>query len=365
MRIYALGAKEISRLVARQANELPGRIEHGLDAVFTEILRVANEFVPSESGSIMLRVPESEGELVFIASFGLASSDLPGTRLPPGRGIAGKVLQTGRAVIRNDPSQDSAFYAEIDRQTSYRTRSILCVPITLHEDVCGVLSLLNRETGEFEPRDLDLLQVFSGYISTSIRNALDAQWHRELSRQDHLTGLYNDRYLFERLLRELERSEREGTHLGLLFLDLDQFKGVVDSHGHLVGSRIIREVGQLLSGCVDDPHAVLARYGGDEYVIMVPGADLEAMECLGEKIRTRVAEGVFLVESDAEGRPPVSLKGVLTASIGVASYLECQLKGETIEARRHGFIRVADEAMYAAKRAGKNQVMAACRLVSS
>jgi len=335
------------------------RHEPQLQDVFESILWAANQYVPSECGSICLGgFPDAPDELVFVASFGQSADLIPGTRLRVGQGITGKVYMALRPQLRNDVSRDSNFYSGVDQRTQFVTRSILSVPIVFEGEGCGVLSLINRRGKRgFRRHDLRLMEIFCGYLSTSIRNAVDSALHRELALRDYLSGLRNDRFFYKQLLLEIEGCERYGGELSLIFLDLDHFKGVVDQHGHLVGSQVLAEVGQLLARTVHHPGATLARYGGDEYVVVLPGADLEMARTIAENIRQTIGQGVFLTEAGAEGCPVLNLQGIFTASLGVASYRDSHLeKVETLEARRQALIRLADEAMYEAKRQGKNCV---------
>ncbi|MBX3166190.1 MAG: sensor domain-containing diguanylate cyclase [Candidatus Eremiobacteraeota bacterium] len=335
------------------------RAEPLLHEVFESILWAANQYVPSECGSICLSgFPDAPDELVFVASFGESSGLIPGTRLKMGQGITGKVYETGKAQLRNDVSRDRNFYAGVDERTQFVTRSILSVPIVFDGEECGVLSLVNRRGKRgFRRHDLRLMQIFCGYLSTSIRNSVDSAFHREMALRDDLSGLRNDRYFYKQLLSDLEGCDRYGGDLSLIFMDLDHFKSVVDEHGHLVGSQVLAEVGHLLAETVEHPGCTLARYGGDEYVVVLPGADPPKAQAVAEKIRLAVLNGVFLTEPGAEGRPALHLKGRFSASIGVASYRDSQLEDyDDLAVRRQQLIRIADEAMYRAKRRGKNQV---------
>lgn len=335
------------------------RAEPLLHEVFESILWAANQYVPSECGSICLSgFPDAPEELVFVASFGDGAGLIPGTRLKMGQGITGKVYNTGKAQLRNDVSRDRNFYAGVDERTQFVTRSILSVPIVFDGEECGVLSLINRRGKRgFRRHDLRLMEIFCGYLSTSIRNSVDSAFHREMALRDYLSGLRNDRYFYRQLLADLEGAERYGGDLSLIFMDLDHFKAVVDEHGHLVGSQVLAEVGHLLAETVDHQGCTLARYGGDEYVAVLPGADAARAMEIAEAIRLAILNGVFLTEPGAEGRPALHLKGRFSASIGVASYRECTFQEESsLAVRRQLLIRIADEAMYSAKRQGKNQV---------
>lgn len=360
--VATLSPAVLSTWVEQRFHGHHNRRDPQLHEVFESILWAANQYVPSECGSICLGgFPNAPDELVFVASFGDGADQIPGTRLRIGQGITGRVYKTRRPQLRNDVSRDRNFYAGVDQRTQYVTRSILSVPIVFEGEGCGVLSLINRRGKRgFRRHDLRLMEIFCGYLSTSIRNAVDSSFHRELSLRDYLSGLRNDRFFYKHLLSELEGCERYGGDLSLIFLDLDHFKTVVDTHGHLVGSQVLAEMGGLLSRTVDHPGCTLARYGGDEYVVVLPGADAQRALAVAEEIRKAVADGVFLTEPGIDGRPPLNLKGHFTASVGVASYRDCQFSDAgpevDLEARRQQFIRIADEAMYLAKHRGKNQV---------
>ena len=149
------------------------------------------------------------------------------------------------------------------------------MPVLVGESICGVLELTNRRSGSpYSARDNELLRIFAAYMSSSIQNALDALRARALARLDHLTGLFNSRYFHVRLQDEIAHADHNGTDLSLLFIDLDYFKAVNDHFGHVAGSWTLREVARLLSENAP-PATVLARYGGDEFVAILPGADLQ------------------------------------------------------------------------------------------
>lgn len=159
--------------------------------------------------------------------------------------------------------------------------------------------------------------------------------------QDEVTGLYNYRYLDVALNSELRRLQRFHSPFSLLFIDLDNFKGVNDSHGHITGSSVLRQVGDVIKLAVRDVDNVI-RYGGDEFVVVLIGANSRQALQAAERVRSRVQGTVFR----SEEREPLHL----TVSIGIASCPEHGLDKASI-------LKMADETMYASKRGGKNRVM--------
>jgi diguanylate cyclase (GGDEF)-like protein len=362
--VHTLATAQIVGLLEShlESQSTSNRAEPQLEQVFRSILMVANEYVPSLSGSICLAYQGSDTpkDLIYIASFGPNAELIPGTRLATSKGITGRVFRSGRSCVRNDVKKDRSFYVGIDEKTRSETQSLLCVPISLDDTVVGVLSLLNRQDPRgFRKRDLKLMEIFCRYLSTSIQNLVDFHQQRQLALRDHLSGLHNDRSFYIQLLREIEGCDRYGGDLSLVFLDLDHFKAVVDTHGHLVGSQVLAEVGALLRATVSRVGATLARYGGDEYVVILPGcSEVEAIE-IGEQIRQRIAAHTYLTKPKSQGIPALHLHKKFTASIGVACYRKVCFSDQHPESKRTQLIRHADEAMYKAKSLGKNQVIAA------
>jgi diguanylate cyclase (GGDEF)-like protein len=260
-----------------------------------------------------------------------------------------------------DVVDDPYFYPSIDMTTQEETRSVLCVPIKIESAVCGVLELINREGPEgFVGKDRRLLEIFADYASISIQNLLDARRAHEVAKRDGLTGLYNDRYLHLRLSQDLSRLARDGGDLSLIFLDLDNLKSVNDHHGHLAGSQVLREIGYILAKTVTDERATLTRYGGDEFVLVLPGTVLAEGFRVAESVRDAIRSAVYLSRPYGFNEPPLSLRN-LSASLGIASVRENTTPGSPIEQQKNELLRAADAAMYRAKQAGKNRTQNAER----
>jgi diguanylate cyclase (GGDEF)-like protein len=362
IQFHSLENPQLERFLERHKAGLSLKSDVDLDLVLRQILQKAYEFVPSESGSILLDDPfrkvasRRDNELVFIATFGESSRDLVGHRLSARHGIVGRVYQSGTPYLSANAQSDQYFYGDIDEQIGYTTHSIVAVPIYIGKHVCGVLELINRLEGKtFTPRDMTLLEIFAGYTSFTLQNALDARRAHELAKKDDLTGLYNDRWFHVRLTETLTEARESGKEAVLLFMDLDRFKFVNDCHGHLAGSQVLREVGFLLKRIVQRGDATVARYGGDEFVMILPETSVEEGLRVCEEIRRTIASTVFLEREWGFSMPPLHLGGVLSASIGIAGYTPDPSSNASIELEKSEILRRADAAMYRAKSQGKNQ----------
>ena len=364
IQFHSLEISQLERFLERHKSGLVLGAEVDLDLVLRAILEKAFEFVPSESGSILLDDPirkmasRRENELVFIATFGDSSRELIGQRLSAQHGIVGQVYQTGTPYLSPDVESDSNFYRQIDQQLGHKTHSVVAVPVYIGKHVCGVLELINRLDGKtFTQRDMTLLEIFAGYTSFTLQNALDAKRAHELAKKDDLTGLYNDRWFNVRLTETLAEARETGREAVLIFMDLDQFKLINDCHGHLAGSQVLREVGFILKRIIQRGDATVARYGGDEFVMILPDTKVEEGLAVCEEIREAVASNVFLSREWGYHMPPMHLGGIISASIGVAQHIPDPKGTRSLDMEKNELVKRADAAMYRAKSAGKNQVV--------
>ncbi len=364
IQFHSLEIPLLERFLERHKSGLPLGSEVDLDLVLREVLQKAFEFVPSESGSILLDDPirkvasRRENELVFIATFGEASRELIGQSLSAEHGIVGQVYQTGTPYLSPDVDSDKNFYKQIDHQLGHKTHSVVAVPVYIGKHVCGVLELINRLDGKpFTQRDMTLLEIFAGYTSFTLHNALDARRAHELAKKDDLTGLYNDRWFNVRMTETLALARESGSEAALIFMDLDQFKVINDCHGHQAGSQVLREVGFILKRIIQRGDATVARYGGDEFVMILPDTMLEDGLKTAEEIRCAIAENVFLSREWGYHMPPLHLGGIISASIGLAQHLPDPESKRSLESEKHDLVKRADAAMYRAKAQGKNQVV--------
>ncbi len=314
-----------------------------LNEVLDAIMKKAKKILSAEDWSILLLDKET-GELVSNKTVrkgtGRGSRKC---RLKAGEGIAGWVAREGIPVVIPDVSRDTRFCNQIGRETDRKTKSLICVPIRSKGDIMGVLEIVNRtKKRPFTREDLALLMRLVDHAALAIERASLYQKMAELSVTDDLTKLFNTRYLNRTLEIEISRADRHASSLALIFMDIDHFKVINDNYGHLVGSKLLVEMGQLLIKGLRTVD-IVARYGGDEFVMVLPQTAPGAAKLIAERIRKAIEQNVFLKK---EG---YSLK--MTASFGVASYPESAKSKEDL-------LRIADEAMYRVKYQTRNGVYA-------
>lgn len=316
-----------------------------LNNILASIMRKTKTMIGTEAWSILL-VDEEKKELFFERAQGKTSKKIKKIRIKIGEGIVGWVAKEGVPVVVPDVSRDIRFSRKIDELLHFKTRSLMCIPIKIKDKVIGVLEVVNKTSGDpFTKEDLDLLLKLVNHTAMAIERASLYRKMEELTVTDDLTNLFNTRYLNRAIEIEMERFERYGPPFTLIFLDIDSFKKVNDQYGHLVGGKVLVEMAQLLLDGLRTMD-IFARYGGDEFVIVLPQTFLKAGFHVAERLRKVVEKHVFLKN---EG---YSLK--ITASFGVASYPENAKSKEEL-------FKIADEAMYKGKFSTKNTVYAAVK----
>src|ERR1700680_3549349 len=242
-----------------------------LDQVLRTIMEKIDEFLRPDTWSLLL-VDDVKQELYFELAVGKGAQALKDVRIKMGQGIAGWVAQQDEAVVVPDVSKDTRFFSKVDEKTKMETRSIVAVPVRYRDHCLGVIELINCvERQGFMERDLALLEALADFAAIALENARHVKRIHELTITDDCTSLYNARHMDFILETEIYRSQRYGYEFSVVFIDLDHFKAINDTHGHLVGSKLLAEVGQIVkSACRRIDFAF--RYGGDEFVIVLPQA---------------------------------------------------------------------------------------------
>jgi diguanylate cyclase (GGDEF)-like protein len=301
------------------------------------VLARAVTAAPGEAAALLL-LDEAGRELVFRASRVIQPGVIDGLRLPIDRGIAGWVARHRQAVRLDDAAADPRHATAVSQQAGLAPRAMMCVPMISKGTLRGVIQVLNKVDGStFTDAELTLAQALADHAAIAIENASLYRQAYVASITDDLTGLGNTRH-FNRSLADI--LARPGP-VSLIVLDLDNFKAVVDRYGHLAGSRAIAHIGRIIGRLVR-PGDVAARFGGDEFVVVLPATETEEARQVAESIR-RAIEACTGLEGEA-----VDLSAV-TASVGLATFPVHATDAERL-------FRQADDAMYAAKRGGKNAV---------
>jgi diguanylate cyclase (GGDEF)-like protein len=312
-----------------------------MEALVRTVVEKFNELIPACNWSIFLLEPETQ-ELHFFVVVGLDDQKVKDLRLKVGEGIAGAVAKNGKPIFIQDVKADSRFCSKVDDVTGFETRSIICLPLVVHHEIIGVLEVINIENENFFLTTyLPLLNILADYIAIALDNVRNFKKLQEKSFIDDLTGFYNTRYLTWTLDDLVNRIMEDGSQLSVVFLDMDDFKKVVDTHGHLLGSKVLVEVAGVI-GHLLEPQDSLIRYGGDEFIILMPHRDKNTAFEFVCRLRRAVNHSCFLFE---EG-----LNLHLTASYGIATLPD--------DARdKVGLLKLADAALFSSKGRGKDMIM--------
>ncbi|MCM2359772.1 MAG: sensor domain-containing diguanylate cyclase [Geobacteraceae bacterium] len=335
-------------LLERRNEELRALVEIGkaltssldLQEILNVIMEKVSLLLKPHSWSLLL-VDEASGDLVYEIAVSPAAERLKGVRLTRGEGVAGWVAMHGESRLIPDIRADGQFPPVSGYNVSPPLRSVLCVPVKSKNRILGVVELVNTVQERcFDEADLTILSTIADYAAIAIENARYFQKVNELAITDGLTGLYNSRHLHNLLDYEVARASRYEADLSLVFIDLDHFKNVNDTYGHLVGSRLLTEVGNLVLRHIRKVD-IAARYGGDEFVIVLPNISKAGAYRMSAKLRKLLNGHVFLAD---EG-----FRINITASFGIASLPE--------DARtKIDLISLADKAMYEVKATSRDGI---------
>jgi diguanylate cyclase (GGDEF)-like protein len=305
--------------------------EGGATALHSLVLRTLASQTHARTASLATYNADDDA-LAIVATLGYPLPLVEHLRIRPGEGLIGRVYETGRPIA-GDAAIDGT------RRLRYQTDSYLVVPVLAGRGPVAIITLTDRSDGRpFDASDFAAARMLASIAAPAFgREELRTRLAQvtQLATVDAVTGLFNRRYFETRLEAEVERTRRQGQDLALLLIDIDDFKHVNDTRGHLEGDRTLREVADLLRAGVRI-FDVCARYGGEEFVIVMPAASEIVAQQVAERIRARI-ERNFSRDS-----PPV------TVSVGVGMLGSRSTADELVD--------VADRALIRAKKAGKNLV---------
>ena len=291
---------------------------------------------------VLATYEEQEGRLVIAATHGYPAALVEDVRIAPGSGVIGGVFTSRDALLVTDIGGAAG---DRPRRLRYRTPSFVAVPLLVRGEALGVLSFTDRaDGGPFDEADLAAVRALAAPAALALACERLSKQKRELEYAvgiDPLTGLFNRRYFDDRLEEEIGRARRYSLDLSLLNIDVDNFKSVNDSHGHLAGDVILRGVGKILRRSVR-VFDVCIRWGGDEFAILIPGSGASNATQSAERVRQQVER--YRPTAD----PPLPPNVHVTVSIGGAVL--------TRDGSSQELVAAADRALYRAKESGKNCV---------
>jgi len=300
--------------------------------LLSRIAELICQMIGAKSCSVML-LDADRKRLLAKAAYGLRTERMHTLSFAIGEGVAGWVVERGEPALINDVTKDPRFVTLSANQTPIL--SMICVPLLARGERVGVVTATSEESNAFHPDDLEIVRFISTTIALDIENV---RLHR-VAVTDPLTGAYNREFLHQRLPQEIEAAIDRDRPLSVALVDVDHFKHVNDAYGHGIGDVVLAEVARRLRGAIRGGD-LLVRYGGEEFLAVLPKADAGRAWEVGERMRQRVAERAFDVGD--------GLALLLRCSVGIAQWR----MGETMP----DLIERADVALYGAKQRGRNRV---------
>jgi len=312
--------------------------ERRVDALSRHLVKGVTELIGVEHS--VLYLVNADGTVAFVSTHG---ADIDPSRFMgsvEGIGMLSAAYSAKQPVVVEEPQQHPQW--PVTPWLHAHARNMLCVPLTMQGRVEGALCLFNKQNHQaFTQEEINTISTLAVHVGVAIDNARFLEKKEQQAVTDSLTGLYNHMEFQKHLTEELERSHRYGSEFSLLMLDLDHFKMVNDAYGHQVGDSILKEMAQHLKGQLRTVDKVF-RYGGEEFAVILPETGHSGAKVIAEDLCRRIAASTYDTDTDQ------ALK--ITVSIGAASFpYDAELREDLIGA--------ADQALFTAKRAGRNRIV--------
>jgi diguanylate cyclase (GGDEF)-like protein len=300
--------------------------------LLARIAELICQLIDAKACSVML-LDADRKRLLAKAAYGLRTERMHSLSFRIGEGVAGWVVERGEPALISDVTQDPRFVTLPENQTPIA--SMLCVPLLARTERVGVVTATSERPGAFDANHLELVRFIATTIALDVENV---RLHR-VAVTDPLTGAYNREFLMARLPQEIEAALERDRSLSVAMIDVDHFKHVNDQYGHGIGDVVLAEVARRLRSAIRAGD-LLVRYGGEEFLAVLPKADAGRAWEVGERMRQRVCERAFDVGD--------GLALLLRISVGIAQWRMGENMADLIER--------ADVALYGAKDRGRNRV---------
>ncbi len=242
--------------------------------------------------SLLLRNHKT-GDLKFLIVVGEAAEVLEGKIVKRGKGIVGWIAENGQPIIIEDVKKDKRFDESFDIMSGFKTESIIGVPLKSNGKVFGVIELVNKLDGSpFSALDLKLLTTIADFAAIAVEKVYYLSTLKKMINIDPLTGVFNRRFLQFYLQKELQRNKRDNTVISLLFVDIDDFKKINDTFGHLAGDEILKSVTTVINESIRTAD-LLFRFGGDEFLVLLPKTEKTDAEAIKKRINEKISNAGF------------------------------------------------------------------------
>ncbi len=309
-----------------------------LDTILRTILEHMERIMEAELWTLLM-LDEATQELYYAIAAGGEQEALSGFRIKVGEGVAGWVVEHGETLIVPEAEDDPRVQVDATAKPK-AVRSVIALPLRGRKGTHGAIEIYNPRADQMTDYTIAFLHILADHAAIAIENAHDVARIQQLTITDDTTGLYNVRHLYNVLGRELVRSSRHQMPVSLAFLDLDRFKLVNDVHGHLIGSELLASTGKRLQE-LSRKQDWCFRYGGDEFVILMPDTGADAALDLADKLLDELMATHFRMKN--------GLELTVHASVGLAT---SPVDGNTV----HTVIGAADARMYLVKNNGRGHV---------
>jgi len=339
-RLYqgVLNSAEHQAILYRVSQEI---IKAGLDLeqVYQSIHQATEQLMPADS--FVISVLDKKADEIDAAYLYDQGTRTEAQRVPIGQGLSGHIIATGKPLLLSDyrvqGELEDIHVFHFGNES--HVRSLLAVPLLLGQEVTGMLSAQTYKTYDYTQEDQQLLEMLAAYAAIAIDNARLFSEIQRLAITDSLTGAFNRRHFISAAQKELARAQRYNHPVALMMLDLDYYKEINDTYGHNVGDQALRQITQLCQEGIREVD-ILARYGGDEFIILLPETTLDQAAEIAERLRSNMESSQIEIDS-------ITIS--TTLSIGVSGTVNKHTELTEL-------LKWADVALYKAKQAGRNRV---------
>lgn len=336
---YAMLLEDIDQDILKRIFLITERVIvlEGLDDVFEHIVKTSVILTKAEAATIRT-FDFTTGKLVIAKGYGLSAGFLSQPPIKLGEGITGHVVLEGKPFSTEDVTKvPHCIHKELAKLEGIK--AVLSVPLKTSRNTIGCITVYRKQAIPFSDHELLLLSIFASEATEAVEKTRLLEELRKQATFDPVTGAYNKHAILRELDVKIESVKRHGDSASIIFIDIDDFKQFNDTHGHLLGDKLLADFARLVK-----KHCrrgdIVGRFGGEEFLLVAPRADKDGALKLADKIRGIVSRHEFV---GREG--PVHV----TFSAGISSIPQDGLDATDL-------LKKADEAMYRSKRSGKNCV---------